>query len=1033
MGTEPNSGEGSVEWGSAEVNRSLAREEAPMSSGMQPSNPDIRYSLASSAHDDDLNQRNRTDRLSTEFRALGLPDKNQLSPDDDNYSSSSDFVSVINVNDFGFGDSWRIQTQKYGYQEDTACALDATPRVEIGPKGEDPYRSLDEMNLKSVGDQFPPTPPAWQASVRDFVQDLGDITETNPGDSINAEYLYEQLLEAQEHSKHGSSSSDDTFIPQDKLFTILSDYNIIYLLKDIFSNESSNQIRERAAQICSGDHCDSRRMILAILILIGKTEYIDDFIRHGICDVNLPLKDLRKYDTEDRSFPRKKPFHRRQDKPSADPLTSFAHWQPKEMQDFFKYQYEVLAPFFKIGGDRVCFYRIYEKMQLPFLEYHHGQGGGHGTVWKVKIHPAHHDFEGIDAGENPYFALKAIYSEEYAHIRDEVRVLERFSGSRRGHEHLIRLLMAFKHGRKYYLLFPWAAGNLADLWRRDPIPLRTLERTRWLLKQCFGVADGLKKIHHHGSWRRYEAAPSLNQDDLVSKSLGRHGDIKPENVLWFDAEGRLVVADFGLTRFHSTQAGSEITTPNNLRGFSRTYRPPEFSLEAPVSQKCDVWSLGCLYLEFITWYLVGYEKTRGDGPGSFSNLRTKDDDRTSDHLNHLIREDKFFNLKLCQDPHKEDGKAQYVADVKESVKKWITYLRELEQCSKVMEAFLDMIETEMLVPDTYERADMHHVQLRLKSLRDDCQDNDDPCSNHARITSVRRRSRAQPAVGELRRSIVTQGPTRRDSPGTSNGDDRHDLDTLILGLLENANQLNSSATDASGLSEPTVHPDMVAIPTYQSPVTARKRSTDLKTASTDRPLPRFLPEETKYTVVDSQLSTVEMTSSFATSIVPTGRNSNEIDQNVQRPSMSSVLPTIFTTNSMEGNKVEKDDGPQNVRGGSPGSGVDLPMSRELLEPRGVVQGQRLSQGTRDTYDASEHDTDDGSQLNPAHDTDDKQPRRTYATAHPALPGKTRWHQRRDKCKRHLQEKWRKISTKLRRPMTIPLALRRGWSTQQPAR
>lgn len=214
-------------------------------------------------------------------------------------------------------------------------------------------------------------------------------------------------------------------------------------------------------------------------------------------------------------------------------------------------------------------------------------------------------------------------------------MLQHFSGSSTGHIHLIRLLMAFTHGDNHFLLFPWASGNLIDLWKRDPLPQRSVSKIRWLIDQCSGLAAGLAKLHLNSSWPR--------DRDGKERQLGRHGDIKPHNILWFDHfdgpgcvhEDHLVVSDFGLSIFHSSTANTELTTANNV-GRSPTYRPPEVDLgNDPVQQSYDIWSLGCLYLEFISWYLLGYEETKGHGPNSFAKLRIKDDNS---------HEDKFFMI-----------------------------------------------------------------------------------------------------------------------------------------------------------------------------------------------------------------------------------------------------------------------------------------------------------------------------------------------------------------------------------------------------
>lgn len=121
---------------------------------------------------------------------------------------------------------------------------------------------------------------------------------------------------------------------------------------------------------------------------------------------------------------------------------------------------------------------------------------------------------------------------------------------------------------------------------------------------------------------------------------GRHGDIKPENILWFrkcpeteeqDANGILQIADFGLGRFHGRDSRSKVH-PDSIQT-SPTYEPPECKLHRPVSRAYDIWSLGCLYLEFITWLLLGSAEIE-----TFSEGRGKQSISTD------INDDSFFTI-----------------------------------------------------------------------------------------------------------------------------------------------------------------------------------------------------------------------------------------------------------------------------------------------------------------------------------------------------------------------------------------------------
>jgi serine/threonine protein kinase len=126
-------------------------------------------------------------------------------------------------------------------------------------------------------------------------------------------------------------------------------------------------------------------------------------------------------------------------------------------------------------------------------------------------------------------------------------------------------------------------------------------------------------------------------DKHGDKDCGRHGDIKPQNILWFTEEldlghGTLKISDFGLTAFHS-----ELTTkvvPGKVRGLTQSYAAPEFDTGPHVSRPYDIWSLGCIFIDFITWVLLGYE-----GVEKFASKRRKDQS-----FNNRIRMDDFYRL-----------------------------------------------------------------------------------------------------------------------------------------------------------------------------------------------------------------------------------------------------------------------------------------------------------------------------------------------------------------------------------------------------
>lgn len=217
----------------------------------------------------------------------------------------------------------------------------------------------------------------------------------------------------------------------------------------------------------------------------------------------------------------------------------------------------------------------------------------------------------------------------------------------------MQLLVTMEYQGSYYLLFPWADGNLREFWRDHPQPQHTEERALWLAKQCYGLASGLNLVHNMG---HTGSDPKALSAAVEPKLYGRHGDMKPENILLFKTFddlpglGELKIADFGLTRFHGRESRSNI----NPLGIpvSLTYRAPECDTGAKVSQNYDIWTLGCLFLEFITWYLIGWNAVNME----FSTNRMNED------INE-VKEDTFFKIVQL----KTDGVDDIGAVIKPSV------------------------------------------------------------------------------------------------------------------------------------------------------------------------------------------------------------------------------------------------------------------------------------------------------------------------------------------------------------------------------
>ena len=177
--------------------------------------------------------------------------------------------------------------------------------------------------------------------------------------------------------------------------------------------------------------------------------------------------------------------------------------------------------------------------------------------------------------------------------------------------HIAKLLGAYEvpsgpESYDYFLMFECADSTLLAIWEKEPkdwepsSPSKTI--AKWVASQAYGLTKALKQLHNFETYR--------SEDDTDNKTHGIHGDLKPDNILhyknWREVSediGVLQITDFGLSSFHQTQSAEDIVL---LRG-TNAYRPPEAAILSPLSASFDTWSLGCLFLEFLTWLVRGPE------------------------------------------------------------------------------------------------------------------------------------------------------------------------------------------------------------------------------------------------------------------------------------------------------------------------------------------------------------------------------------------------------------------------------------------
>ncbi|KAI0146753.1 kinase-like domain-containing protein [Pestalotiopsis sp. NC0098] len=354
------------------------------------------------------------------------------------------------------------------------------------------------------------------------------------------------------------------------------------------------------------------------------------------------------------------------------------------------------------------------------------------SVQRIVIHPDHSGSETLQGD----LALK-IFKDSKPRAKKSYKKEVEANRRTPEHERIVPLLAAFEHREDFHVVLPWArGGNLAVFFQKYAAPKAPSKSGQvvvdwatedWLLAECLGLADGLAAVHG------------------ASTSAQIHADIKPENILCFASGGgdlgpfTLKLADFGES-LEVDQDDKTIKT--EFVPHTKTYRPPEHDTADILDLKYDVWCLGCVFFEFVTWAIAGAEKI-----DIFSDERLAEhDEKKVTTAMGEIGADTFFK-KIAGRPSSRvlsptnvkyervtiDKKKlsrsyfrrqyrwwlNYTGTVKALVKteftRHVAWLKE-QGASEKLEKFLVFIETRMLVVDTKDRADSAEVHKFLGKL-----------------------------------------------------------------------------------------------------------------------------------------------------------------------------------------------------------------------------------------------------------------------------------------------------------------------------
>ncbi|KZL74391.1 protein kinase domain-containing protein [Colletotrichum incanum] len=514
----------------------------------------------------------------------------------------------------------------------------------------------------------------------------------------SAKEIEDDIRNRIERSLCWSKMDRKQYLPRGSFEEIFTPAILKTVIRCIYPDAFEEEFFLKVDQIV-GDAKRSRRKIIATLIFMKQTSCIEDFIREGIFDSDMPLRNANKSIKEFRTAAGSV------DQGVHVNTTLFQHWERVYIDLFYIYQKMIFVPYFKMDDSKIRSHVFDWDIRLPWETFEHKMTGGHGIVHQLQIHPSHHNFKGNNKKpELPlYFAVKEIHAADHESYRKELRALEMSCAKVQREKHLVKLLFTFQHGERLYLVFEWADGNLQQFWARKRVEDTPLA-AQWMAHQCRGIANAIKRIHGLTTWQKEERLSTTGTDEAVVKDWGRHGDIKPSNILWFSEYGvdqdLLVVADLGLTRYHSRLTKSRVL---RVDGFTGTYRAPEIDLGDFVSAKYDIWSLGCVFFEFCIWYLLGGEYIQ-----NFEN------DRRANHLPGQVDETGEVDYGYFLTTHMPGEKNR--VELNPAVPKWVEKLKRHEIHSPFIYEILDLIMTQMLVVDPGRRSSIDMISYELSRI-----------------------------------------------------------------------------------------------------------------------------------------------------------------------------------------------------------------------------------------------------------------------------------------------------------------------------
>ncbi|WKT51091.1 hypothetical protein QSH57_016061 [Fusarium oxysporum f. sp. vasinfectum] len=454
------------------------------------------------------------------------------------------------------------------------------------------------------------------------------------------------------------NSSDEVFISTTTINLLTSKECVSDILKD--RNCPNQDVLKKRIY----DRRCPAKIIFLILARADMLDRIGEFLSNDFSDHHLPIEVLwtrvgyKLKSAKDSDW-------------TTAPFGPGIHY--RDVDYFTQKQWPFLAPIF----EREFEYVLQQGIPLPLVEKGNAIVSGFSSVSKIKMHPAH-----VPEQIEHSMAMKKMELESEDQIKYVNKEMTNVKSLRLlDHDHLVKAILACTRGKQALFFFPWAkGGDLYNFLKSNSN--EGMAAIIWMLDQMVGLCSALSLLADKGY---------------------RHGDLKPANILLFPEKSgsyRLKITDVGLSKLHIL-ATSRRLNGTTAKATTRRYSPPEFDLlfdddgepvedsdDIKLSRKFDIWSLGCVFIEFLIWAKLGRQKY-------------KEFDRS------MKRDRRFW----------DSGREDLDEKVKERIQNLKDAVEDTEG-DKVVQRVLELALKQMLLVNSDDRSSASDIHKKLESIRD---------------------------------------------------------------------------------------------------------------------------------------------------------------------------------------------------------------------------------------------------------------------------------------------------------------------------